>query len=83
MQSNCSTSKIEEVLYSIAWAHSIAGYDNPCASNLVLNVAEGAKRQLSRPCSKKEPITPDFSRSWLNSLDLTIAFMIRELLQCV
>lgn len=59
MQSNCSTSKIEEVLYSIAWAHSIAGYDNPCASNLVLNVAEGAKRQLSRPCSKKEPITPD------------------------
>ena len=43
MQSNCSISKIEEVLYSIAWAHSIAGYDNPCASNLVLNVAEGAR----------------------------------------
>ncbi|CAC5400407.1 unnamed protein product [Mytilus coruscus] len=59
MQNECSSSKIEEVIYSIAWAHNIAGYNNPCASDLVKNVAEGAKRQLSRPCSKKEPITTE------------------------
>ncbi|VDI13687.1 Hypothetical predicted protein [Mytilus galloprovincialis] len=59
MQNECSSSKIEEVVYSIAWAHNIAGYNNPCASELVKNEAEGAKRQLSRLCSKKEPITPE------------------------
>ncbi|VDI82350.1 Hypothetical predicted protein [Mytilus galloprovincialis] len=72
MQNECSSSKIEEVIYSIAWAHNIAGYNNPCASELVKkNVAEGAKRQLSRPCSKKEPITPEILTQLVNRFGST------------
>ncbi|XP_063419642.1 uncharacterized protein LOC134704617 [Mytilus trossulus] len=71
MQNECSSSKIEEVIYSIAWAHNIAGYNNPCASEIVKNVAEGAKRQLSRPCSKKEPITPEILIQLVNRFGST------------
>ncbi|KAK3104500.1 hypothetical protein FSP39_003510 [Pinctada imbricata] len=59
MRNNASVSKIEQAIYSISWAQYIAGYDNPCESVLVKNIVEGARRKLSRPVVKKEPITPD------------------------
>ncbi|XP_071171010.1 uncharacterized protein [Mytilus edulis] len=59
MQNECSASKIDEVIYSVGFAHKIAGFVNPCSSDLVVQVAEGAKRQLSRPSNKKEPITAE------------------------
>ncbi|CAC5404855.1 unnamed protein product [Mytilus coruscus] len=59
MQNDCSASKIDEVIYSVGFAHRIAGFVNSCSSDLVVQVAEGAKRQLSRPSNKKEPITAE------------------------
>ena len=53
-----SSSKIEEVSYSISWAHKLAGYKDPCKSDLVTSVRDGAHRKLGHLVTKKEPITP-------------------------
>ena len=78
-----STSVIDEAVCSIAWAHNIAGLQNPCASSLVSTTREGAKRITSKPVSKKEPITSDilvslvtkYGNSDCNLLDLRIVSM--------
>jgi hypothetical protein len=49
--------KINEVVYSIGWAHEVSGFENPCHSFLVKSVVEGARRQLSHPCTKIKVIT--------------------------
>jgi hypothetical protein len=36
-----SVSSINEVFYSISWAHKLAGVYNPCTSEFVLSVKEG------------------------------------------
>ena len=59
VQEGASVSKIDQAVYSIAWAHQIAGLDSPCDSVLVKNIVEGARKQLSKPIIKKEPITPE------------------------
>ena len=46
-------------MYGIRWAHNLFGLSNPCESNLVKVILESAKRSLSRPIVKKEPVTPD------------------------
>jgi hypothetical protein len=48
----CSVAKINEVVYSIGWTHEVSGFENPCDSCLVKSVVEGARRQLSRPCTQ-------------------------------
>ncbi|KAK3100534.1 hypothetical protein FSP39_021460 [Pinctada imbricata] len=53
-----SASKIQEAVCSITWAHSLAGYDDPCQSSLVKQCREGALRETSKPVHKKEPISP-------------------------
>lgn len=53
MQTSCSISKVEAAVYSIGWAHEIAGFANPCDSFLVKSVTEGARRQLSPPLQEK------------------------------
>jgi len=63
MQNLCSVSKIEEAVYSIGWAHDLAGFNNPCHSFLVKSVVESARRQLGHPCKKKDPITPEEKRT--------------------
>ncbi|KAK3084809.1 hypothetical protein FSP39_019417 [Pinctada imbricata] len=59
MQSDASSSKLDLCAHSIKWAHELAGMKNPCDTFLVKNVLEGAKRMVSKPTMKKEPITPD------------------------
>ena len=63
--------KINEVVYSIGWAHEISGFENPCDSFLVKSVVEGARRQLSRPFTKKEPITPEILRQLVDRFGKT------------
>ena len=46
-------------MYGIRWAHNLFVLSNPCESNLVKGILESAKRSLSRPIVKKEPVTPD------------------------
>ena len=61
LQSNSPSSTLEAAVYGIRWAHNLFGLSNPCESNLVKGILESAKRSLSRPIVKKEPvtITPD------------------------
>ena len=57
--SNPSVSKINMAVYSISWAHEIAGFSDPCKSSLVKQVKEGVIRKLSKPAVAKEPLTPE------------------------
>ncbi|VDI24029.1 Hypothetical predicted protein [Mytilus galloprovincialis] len=52
-----STSKIDEAVYAISWAHKLAGFPNPCNSDLVTSVREGSYRKIGHKINKKEPIT--------------------------
>ncbi|XP_071140495.1 integrase/recombinase xerD homolog [Mytilus edulis] len=54
-----SHSKINEMFYAISWAHRLAGLPDPCKSDLVLSVKEGALRLIGHTVNKKEPITPE------------------------
>lgn len=59
VQQNRTPSPINQAFYSIRWAHKIISVISPTDSDLVKNILEGAKRRLSVPIKKKEPITPD------------------------
>ena len=59
LQSDLPYSALEAAVYGIRWAHNLFGLSNPCESNLVKGILESAKRSLSRPMVKKEPVTPD------------------------
>ena len=59
LQSNSSYSALEAAVYGIRWAHNLYGFSNPCESNLVKGILESAKRSLSGPVVKKEPVTPE------------------------
>ena len=59
LQSNSSYPALEAALYGIRWAHNLYEFSDPCDSNLVKGILESAKRSLSRPVVKKEPVTPD------------------------
>ena len=59
VQSNSPYSALEAAVYGIRWAHDLFGLSNPCDFNLVKGILESAKRSLSRPIVKKEPVTPD------------------------
>lgn len=67
-QSSNSPSPVLQAFYSINWAHSIVGSVSPTEAVLVKNVLEGAKRSLSRPIQKKEPITPELLEKMCDSL---------------
>ena len=59
LQSANGISVIDDAIYSIAWGHSLAGFDNPCDSPFVKSVVQGARRILGKSVKKKEPITPN------------------------
>lgn len=78
-----SDSKINNIFYAISWAHKLAGLPDPCKSNLVISVREGALRLIGHSLSKKEPITPDilkhivllYGKDNANLKDLRVACM--------
>lgn len=59
IQESSSCSTIDEVHYGLKWVHDLAGLPDPCNSSLVLPLIESAKRLLSVPVKKKEPVTPE------------------------
>ena len=59
MQQSSSPSPINHAFHSIKWAHNIASMSSPTDSDFVKHILEGAKRRLSVPIKKKDPITPD------------------------
>ena len=58
IQGGSPYSSLESACYGINWAHNLYGFRSACASKLVKNVLEAAKRDLAKPVSKKEPVTP-------------------------
>ena len=54
---SCSTT--DEVHYGLKWVHDSSGLPDPCNSSLVFLLKECAKRPLSVPVKKKEPVTPE------------------------
>ena len=54
MDSCPSTSKVNMAVYSISWAHEIAGFEDPCKSNLFKQVKQGVIRQVSKPVALKD-----------------------------
>ncbi|CAH3148188.1 unnamed protein product, partial [Porites lobata] len=59
IQESASCTTIDEVHYGLKWVHDLAGLPDPCNSSLVLPLIESAKRLLSIPVKKKEPVTPE------------------------
>ena len=56
IQSSKSPSPVIAAFYAIKWYHEIYGLMSPTMSTLTSNVLESAKRILSKPVSRKEPI---------------------------
>ncbi|KAK3082563.1 hypothetical protein FSP39_021987 [Pinctada imbricata] len=56
-QTYSSAPKIEESTHAISWFHDLAGFTDPCQSNLVKQVKEGAIRDTKKPVCRKEPIS--------------------------
>ncbi|XP_071107737.1 integrase/recombinase xerD homolog isoform X1 [Haliotis cracherodii] len=59
MQRNDSFSSVQTAFYSMRHVHNLLGLPSPTDNSLVRNVLEAAKRKLSKPKCKKEPITVD------------------------
>ena len=57
---NTGFSTIQSVIYSIKWAHNLAGIEDcPTSHPLVKSSLEGAKRILARPVQPQEPLQLD------------------------
>lgn len=59
MDIHTSYSVISTTVYSIKWAHSLRSLSDPTDNTFVTNLLESAKRLLSKPVSKKQPVTTD------------------------
>ena len=70
VQSANTPSPIISAFYGLRWAHSLAGKPSPTDSALVRNTLDAAKRRLSGPVNKKEPITPELLEKMYDALSV-------------
>lgn len=54
---NVSVSVPKSNFFSISWKHDFNLVKNPCKENFVVFTIEGARRILSKPVKKKEPVS--------------------------
>ena len=59
MQNANSPAPVTVAFYGIAWAHRLAGVEDPTQHSLPRTALEAAKRRLGRETVKKEPVTPE------------------------
>ena len=59
IQQAVSVTTLEAHFYSIKWFHNINFKRNPCDEEFLSLILEGGRRILSKPITKKEPITPE------------------------
>ncbi|CAC5408408.1 unnamed protein product [Mytilus coruscus] len=71
MQSVKHYSTIEAACYAIKWAHSLAGFEDPCDSDIVKCIVEASKRKLNRPIQKKEPMNANIMLSLFKKFGVT------------
>ena len=65
-------SVIESAYYSIKWAHSLVGVNNPCDSEVITYSVDATRRKLNRPIKKKESVTLDKLFAKYNTVDRTL-----------
>ena len=65
-QSCKSPSPIIQAVAALSWAHKVAGLSDPSSESIVSLTAEGLKRSLARPVSKKKPISPETLKQMVN-----------------
>ena len=68
LQASTSPSPVQSALYSIRWAHDIAGLESPTSHTLPQKVLESARRRLSHQTSKKLPFTGEILLKFFQSL---------------
>jgi len=85
IQESRSCSIIDEVHYGLKWVHDLAGLPDPCNSPFVVLLIESAKRLLSVPVKKKEPVTPEVIKRLFAHYGSTSASLsdLRVLTLCV
>lgn len=54
-----SIAPIDCAIYSVRWAHTMAGLSSPTDNNFVKTVIEGCRRTLAKPKDPKEPISSE------------------------
>lgn len=69
LQASSTPAPVQTALYSIRWAHEIAGFESPTSHTLPQKVLESARRSFSHQTSKKLPVTPDVLLKFYQSLD--------------
>ncbi len=62
-----TVSPIECAVYSIAWAHNIAGVSSPTQNPFVTSTLAGCKRLLAKPIVRKKPIQPHMLETFMDS----------------
>jgi hypothetical protein len=67
---------ISTTIYAIRWAHLLKNLTDPTENMFVKNLLDAAQRCLSKPVTKKEPVTTDMllelCSKHTNSTDLLI-----------
>ncbi|KAK3087577.1 hypothetical protein FSP39_007771 [Pinctada imbricata] len=56
-QTHSSLGSLNDAYYGIRWAHFTVVIKSPTDDSIVCNILEGAKRLMSKPICKKEPIS--------------------------
>jgi len=59
---------VEEAVYIIAWEHSLASTPSPTESSFVKVTLEGLRKSLTKPVTKKEPITVDMLKAMVTQM---------------
>lgn len=63
---NCSRSKLNLIFYAINWAHIVSNCVSPCSNDWLKLCLHGCLRKISKPISKKEPITVDILKTFIH-----------------
>ena len=68
LQASTSPSPVRSALYSIRWAHDVAGLQSPTSHTLPQKVLESARRRLAHQTSKKLPMTREILLKFFQNL---------------
>ena len=60
---------VEEAVYAIAWAHSLAGIPSQTETPLIQTTTQGLRRLLAKPIRKKEPMTVEMLQAMVKDAD--------------
>ncbi|XP_077866782.1 integrase/recombinase xerD homolog [Saccoglossus kowalevskii] len=74
---------MDSALYSIRWAHSMAGIESPTCHPMVRATMEGCRRILAKPRKAKEPVYPEILATLVSQKNLSSLSDLRLLCLCL